>query len=115
MPQIINAGGELLRINPNNNTIESSTNGGRSWIIRCSDSRSYGTFADLLPFEHEVLAATNKGLYASSNNGRSFAPRCINPSYGHFINLQAQGSTLLANTTQGLLYSTNGGRSWVRR
>lgn len=115
MPQIINAGGELLRINPNNNTIESSTNGGRSWIIRCSDSRSYGTFADLLPFGREVLAATSKGLYASSNNGRSFVPRCVNPTYGRFINLQAQGSTLLANTTQGLLYSTNGGRGWVRR
>lgn len=108
MPQIINAGGELLRINPNNNTIESSTNGGRSWLTRCADSCSYGTLADLLPFGREVLAATSKGLYASSNNGRSFAPRCINPSYGHFINLQAQGSMLLANTTQGLFYPSSG-------
>ena len=37
MPQIIKVGGghfskgELLRINPSNNTIEVSTNGGRSW------------------------------------------------------------------------------------
>lgn len=40
MPQIIKTGGgvfskgELIRINPNNNTIESSQNGGRSWVVR---------------------------------------------------------------------------------
>ena len=53
MPQIIKTGGglfskgELLRINPSNNTIEVSTNGGRSWSPRCTNA-SYGTFRDLL-------------------------------------------------------------------
>lgn len=122
MPQIIKTGGglfskgELLRINLGNNTIESSSNGGRSWVVRCPDSRSYGTFCDLLLVGREVLAATSKGLYASTNSARSFSPRCVNTSsYGDFLNLQDEGSTLLANTTRGLYYSTNGGRSWVRR
>ena len=120
MPQIIKSGGglfskgELLRINPSNNTIEVSTNEGRSWSPRCTNA-SYGTFRDLLLVGREILAATSRGLYVSTNSARSFSPRCVNSSYGDFINLQVDGSTLLANTTKGLYYSTNGGRSWVRR
>lgn len=120
MPQIIKVGGglfskgELIRINPSNNSIESSGNGGRSWIPRCTNT-SYGTFRDLLLVGREILAATSRGLYVSTNSGRSFSPRCVNTSYGEFINLQDEGSTLLANTSKGLYYSTNGGRSWVRR
>lgn len=120
MPQIIKVGGglfskgELIRINPSNNTIEVSTNGGRSWSPRCTNT-SYGTFRDLLPVGREILAVTSRGLYVSTNSARSFSPRCVNSSYGDFINLQDEGNTLLANTTKGLYYSTNGGRSWVRR
>ena len=120
MPQIIKIGGglfskgELLRINPSNNSIESSGNGGRSWIPRCTNA-SYGTFRDLLLVGREILAATSRGLYVSTNAARSFSPRCVNSSYGDFINLQDEGNTLLANTSKGLYYSTNGGRSWVRR
>ena len=121
MPQIIKIGGglfskgELIRINPSNNTIEVSTNEGRSWSPRCTNT-SYGTFRDLLPVGREILAVTSRGLYVSTNSGRSFSPRCTNTSsYGDFLNLQEEGNTLLANTTKGLYYSTNGGRSWVRR
>lgn len=120
MPQIIKTGGglfskgELLRINPSNNTIEVSTNGGRSWSPRCTNA-SYGTFRDLLLVGREILAATSRGLYVSTNSGRSFSPRCVNSSYGDFLNLQDEGNTLLANTSKGLYYSTNGGRSWVKR
>ena len=120
MPQIIKTGGglfskgELLRINPSNNTIEVSTNGGRSWSPRCTNA-SYGTFRDLLLVGSEILAATSRGLYVSTNAARSFSPRCVNTSYGDFLNLQDEGNTLLANTSKGLYYSTNGGRSWVRR
>ena len=120
MPQIIKTGGglfssgELIRINPSNNTIEVSTNGSRSWSPRCTNA-SYGTFRDLLPVGREILAATSRGLYVSTNSARSFSPRCVNSSYGEFINLQDESNTLLANTTKGLYYSTNGGRSWVRR
>lgn len=122
MPQIIKTGGgifskeELIRINPSNGIIESSGNGGRSWVVRCNNSASYGTFRDLLSYGKEILAATSRGVYVSANGARSFSPRCLNTaSYGEFISLQADGSTLLANTTRGLYYSTNGGRGWVRR
>lgn len=120
MPQIIKIGGglfskgELLRINPSNNTIEVSANGGRSWSPRCTNA-SYGTFRDLLLVGSEILAATSRGLYVSTNAGRSFSPHCVNTSYGDFLNLQDEGNSLLANTSKGLYYSTNGGKSWVRR
>lgn len=120
MPQIIHSvggissKGELLRINPSNNAIEVSTNEGRSWSPRCTNT-SYGTFRDLLLVGREILAATSRGLFVSTNSARSFSPRCVNSSYGDFLNLQDEGNTLLANTSKGLYYSTSGGRSWVRR
>lgn len=115
MPQIINLGRELLRINTAKNSIEYSQNSGRSWITRYSGT-SYGTFVDLLPFGSEVLACTSKGLYYSSNDGRSWISRCNNTStYGDFLNIQDAGTELLANTSKGLYYSKNAGRSWVRR
>jgi len=114
MPQLINLGSELLRINIAKNAIEVSQNAGRSWVLRCNNS-SYGTFCDLLPYRNEVLACTSKGLYVSTNQGRSFVVRCNNNSYGDFLNLQDAGSELLANTSKGLYYSRNAGRSWVRR
>ena len=114
MPQIVNLGRELVRINVQKNSVEYSQNGGRSWVTRCSNA-SYGMFRDLLVYGNELLACTSKGVYVSTNDGRSFAPRCTNNSYGEFLNLQESGSELLANTTKGLYYSHNGGRSWVRR
>lgn len=114
MPQIVNLGRELLRINVQKNSVECSQNGGRSWVTRCSNA-SYGIFRDLFVYGNELLACTSKGVYVSTNDGRSFAPRCTNSSYGEFLNLQESGSELLANTTKGLYYSRNGGRSWVRR
>ncbi len=96
MPQLINLGKEHIRINTAKNTIEYSQNGGRSWVTRCN-STSYGSFIDLLPFGHEILACTSKGLYASQNDGRSFSPRCTNTSsYGDFLNLQENCNELLA-------------------
>ena len=113
--QIIHLGSELLRINTTKNTIESSRNSGRSWVTRCSNSTSYGTFICLLPYDREILACTSKGLYASQNQGRSFSPRCTSTSYGDFLSLIQNGDELLANTTKGLYSSRNGGRSWIRR
>jgi hypothetical protein len=115
MPQLINIGKELLRIYTAKNTIEYSQNGGRSWVTRCN-STSYGIFIDLLQLGNEILACTSKGLYASQNDGRSFAPRCTNTSsYGDFLSLMQNGNELLANTSKGLYYSRNEGRSWVKR
>ena len=114
MPQIVNLGRELVRINVQKNSVECSQNGGRSWVRRCCNG-SYGEFRDLLVYGRELLACTSKGLYVSTNEGRSFAPRCTNSSYGDFLNLQDSGTELLANTSKGLYYSRNEGRSWVRR
>ena len=83
-------------------------------MMRCCND-SYGEFRDLLVYGSELLACTSKGLYVSTNEGRSFAPRCTNSSYGDFLNLQDSGTELLANTSKGLYYSRNEGRSWVRR
>ena len=114
MPQIVNLGRELVRINAQRNSVDCSQNGGRSWVMRCCND-SYGEFRDLLVYGSELLACTSKGLYVSTNEGRSFAPRCTNNSYGDFLNLQDSGTELLANTSKGLYYSRNEGRSWVRR
>ena len=114
--QMISIGTELLRINTAKNTIEYSQNDGRSWVTRCSNGSSYGTFTSLLPLGREVLACTSKGLYVSQNNGRSFSPQCTNiSSYGDFLSLQFNGKELLANTSKGLYYSKDEGRSWVKR
>ena len=115
MPQLINFGNELLRINTTKNAIEYSQNGGRSWVTQCSNT-SYGTFIDLLQYGREILACTSKELYHSQNGGRSWVLRCNNTSsYGDFLSLQENGSELLANTSKGLYYSRNEGRSWVRK
>ena len=106
MPQIVNLGKELVRINALKNSVEYSQNGGRSWVMRCCNS-SYGEFRDLLVYGSELLACTSKGLYVSTNEGRSFAPRCTNSSYGDFLNLQEAGTELLANTSKGLFFSRN--------
>ena len=80
MPQIIKTGGglfskgELLRINPTNNTIEVSANGGRSWSPRCTNA-SYGDFLNLQDEGNTLLANTSKGLYYSTNGGRSWVRR----------------------------------------
>ena len=74
MPQIVNLGKELVRINTQKNTVEYSQNGGRSWVMRFSNN-SYGTFRDLLVYGRELLACTSKGLYYSRNEGRSWVKR----------------------------------------
>ena len=66
MPQIINFGREMLRINSANNRIEYSTNDGRNWYSRFNSSNC-GIFNDLLPYGKELLAVTSKGVYYSTN------------------------------------------------
>jgi len=114
MPQMISYGSEMIRINPAKNTIEYSTNSGRSWTSRYLSS-SCGTFIDLLPYGNELLAITNKGVYYSTSQGRSWASRYISSSCGSFNTLIDGGKELLAQTSKGLYYSTNSGRSWTKR
>ena len=46
MPQIIEVGREIYRINTSKNYIEFSRDGGRNWTSKCTSS-SYGTFLSL--------------------------------------------------------------------
>ena len=48
MPQIVNLGRELVRINTQKNCVEYSQNGGRSWVMRCSNN----SYCELLKFAY---------------------------------------------------------------
>lgn len=75
MSQMINRGKELIRISPKSaSKLEYSTNDGRTWTVRCSNS-SYGDFHDLTDNGREILAQTSKGLYYSTNEGRTWIKR----------------------------------------
>lgn len=114
MAQMIQVGKEMIRINPAKNSIEYSTNDGRSWFSRCTSS-SYGTFNDLLLYGSDFFAATSKGVFYSTNEGRTWFSRYTGSSYGEFQSLMDGGRELLAQTTKGLYYSTNEGRTWTKR
>ncbi len=58
---IVTQGNDLIRINFEKNTIEGSTNGGRSWVSRYTGS-FYGIFVDLAVSGNEILAVTSKGV-----------------------------------------------------
>ena len=68
MAQMIQRGKEWIRINTQNNTIECSKDGGRSWHIRFS-SECKGIFTTLYNNGSEILACTSKALYSSKTKG----------------------------------------------
>ena len=74
MGQMISLGTELIRINPQNNHIEYSVNGGRTWLIRFN-SPQCGVFQELTVHGSEILATTSKGLFYSKNAGRNWLRR----------------------------------------
>ena len=76
MPQMINYGGELIRISPKDNKrLEYSRNNGLTWSARCSGSSNYGKFMDLMDNGKEMLATTEKGLFYSTNKGVTWSVR----------------------------------------
>lgn len=114
MPQIINFGSEMIRINTAKNTIEYSTSSGRTWYTRYS-SNSCGTFVDLLPYGNEIIAITSKGVYYSTSKGSTWYCRYSSNSCGTFLSLMDGGRELLAQTSKGLYYSTSKGSTWYKR
>ena len=114
MAQMIFYGKELIRINIQKNSIEYSTNDGRSWHSRYTGNIA-GTFIDLLDFGSEIIACSSKGIYYSTNKGLSWHSRYTGNSAGSFIQLAFDGQNLMATTSKGLYYSTNKGLSWHRR
>ena len=71
MPIMINRGKEMLRISPKDSKkIEYSANQGRY-----SGSSNTGAFSDLMDAGKEILGTTDKGLFYSTNDGRSWICR----------------------------------------
>ena len=115
MPQLVTLGSELIRINPSNGHIESSTTGGRSWLVRYTGN-GCGRFIDILPFAGKLLALTDKGVYGSTTGGRSWLIRCSSSIAQSLVSLQDGGRELIGMTADGHIYtSTTEGASWLRR
>lgn len=114
MSQLITYSNALLRINPQKNSIEYSSSGGRTWQTRFCVS-SVGTFRDLLVMGDAIFAATSKGLYWSRNGGMTWTTRYNNSGVGEFLSLATDGTEMLATTSKGLYASQNQGMSWERR
>ena len=76
MPQMIVKDREIIRICPKDaRRIEVSTNNGGSWMTRYLGSSNQGRFLDLTDNGQELLAITEKGLFASRNNGSNWTRR----------------------------------------
>ena len=76
MPQMINYGGELIRISPQDSKkLEHSKNNGLSCKARSAGSATYGKLIDLMDNGKEILATTEKGLFYSTNKGLSWNVR----------------------------------------
>lgn len=75
MGQMIIHQKELIRINTGKNSIEYSTNDGRSWHHRANASSSMGSLQDLVYNGKEILLTTSKGLFYSTNKGSSWHKR----------------------------------------
>ena len=76
MPQMINYGGELIRISPKDSKkLEYSKNNGLTWSQRCGGSSICGKFVDLMENGNELLATTEKGLFYSKNKGLTWSVR----------------------------------------
>ncbi|MGX9985803.1 hypothetical protein [Soonwooa purpurea] len=76
MSTMINRGKELIRISPKDaKKIEYSITSGRNWNTRYNGSSSVGEFSDLSDNGKEILGITSKGLYYSTNEGRSWIKR----------------------------------------
>ena len=76
MAQILNRGKELIRINPKDSRkLDCSINDGRTWTGRFYGNASTGRFIGLTDNGKEILATTDKGLFYSINEGRTWNKR----------------------------------------
>ncbi|MDO5764939.1 MAG: hypothetical protein Q4P84_04440 [Elusimicrobiales bacterium] len=75
MSQMIAAGKEMIRINPNNpSRIQYSYNEGRTWLDRYIGSAA-GVFLDLSYLNGEIVAQCQKGTFYSKDQGRTWLRR----------------------------------------
>lgn len=75
MGQMIVHQKEIIRINTVKNSIEYSTNDGKTWHHRANASTMMGILQDLADNGKEILLTTSKGLYYSTNKGTTWHKR----------------------------------------
>lgn len=119
MPQIIQKGNELIRINPTKRSeLDYSTDNGRNWNRRYATNVTLGEFVDLLDLGNEVLAIVKGGkeIHYSPDGFRNLNRRYgTNANVGIFQNFNLNGTEILATTDKGLFYSKDNARNWNRR
>ena len=72
MSKVLDLGKELVRISPQNTfRLEYSTNGGKTWLLRCTAPLT-GGFESLVNAGSELIAITAKGTYSSKTQGRTW-------------------------------------------
>lgn len=115
MPKMIQYGSKLLRINTENNSIEYSTNDGRTWTM--SYKSSIGELNCFIVYGKEVIIATSRGIYYSTSPvANGWSSRFLSLStIGNIIDFQDAGDELLVQTSKGLYYSTDKGKTWKKR
>lgn len=115
MPNLVSVGNKLYRVNPRENRIEMSSNGGYLWVGRSRMGSGFGRLKDILFFHNRLFALTEKGLWRSANEGADWG-KC---GSGHIVEslvaLQDGGQYLFGLSEDGYMYrSYNEGADWVR-
>ena len=116
MPQLISAGNKLFRVNPRENRVEISYNGGILWVGRSRMGKMFGKLKDLLFFHGRIFALTETGIWFSENEAATWGRKGSGKLVQSFIALLDGGNDLLALSEDGCMYrSYNEGACWARR
>lgn len=93
-----------------NSAIYQASSGSR-WRLKY-DGSLCGQFFSLLTFQNKLFAATEKGVYVSSQEARFWHPRFVSKDFGRFLALDAKETMLYAQTDKGYLVSDDSGQHW---
>ena len=116
MPQLVSVENKLFRVNPRENRVEISYNGGILWVCRSRMCGHFGKLKDLLYFHDRLFALTETGIWFSANEAADWGKRGSGKLVQSFVALQDGGKDLWALSEDGYMYrSYNEGADWVRR
>lgn len=93
-----------------NSAIYQASSGSR-WRLKY-DGNLCGHFFSLLAFQNKLFAATEKGVYVSTQEARFWHPRFVSKDFGKFLALDAKDAMLYAQTDKGYLVSDDSGQHW---
>ena len=115
MPQLINVGTKLFRVNSAKNCLDISYTGGPLWVSRSKMGPRFGRLKDLLWYHDKLYALTETGIWYSRNEGADWGVRGSGSIAKSLVALQDGGKDLLGLHQNGGLYrSYNEGADWVR-